>query len=419
MSESVVMLSAVNPYPTDAGKKVVLAGLLDYFSDRVGSENVHYLLVGGAAQPGFPVALHPLPKPTVLAALGSVLTRSVTGRSSLQESLLRSAEVGHAVHRALERIAPALEVYDTVRMSQYAPAPAGRRQICYLDDLFSERYRAMIAAADRYPDVDIQPLGNFATHIPRHLRPLATHRYGQRLLLRLEEHLVRHSEDQTVDRFSATVLLNEQEAELLRRRAGDPAHRVAAVPPLINPPVCNRNYDGAPDFVFLGQLSLPHNEDGLRSFLNSVWPRVLAARPDARLRVVGRSPRQELLDVVARYADSVTLEGFVPDLSELLGRSAAMVNPLRFGSGVKIKIIEALGAGLPVVSTAIGADGVESGPGTGVLMADDAAGLAELLLRATDLRSSAQLVAAAREHFARRYSRDAVFARYDAVFGLG
>ena len=420
MSKSVALVSAVDPYPTDDGKKVVLAGFLEYFIERLGQNNVHYLMVGGDARRGFPAVFHPLPKPHAFAALGSVLMRTGTGRASLQESLLRTAAVRKAIHRILHRVSPVYEIYDTVRMAQFAPADRADQQICYLDDLFSERYRAMLVAAHRYPDVDIQPLGNFAAHVPRAFRPVAEHPRSQRLLLRLEQQLVHRSEDRTAHRFSTSLLMNEREADLLRHRSKAEARRVQGIPPLIHrPSPIRREYHGAPEFVFLGQLSMPHNDDGLRSFLTNVWPLVLAARSDARLRVVGRCPRPALTNLISQHAENVTLEGFVPDLSQMLDRAAAMINPLRFGSGIKLKIIEALGAGVPVISTTIGADGIASGPDHGVLVADDDAEVAELLLGTTDTSRNVQLSEAAREHFARRYSRDAVFACYDAAFGLG
>jgi glycosyltransferase involved in cell wall biosynthesis len=411
-------LSAVDPYPTDAGKKVVLAGFVEYLTDRLGQGNVHYVMVGGHATREFPARLHQIDKPRTLGVFGSLLTRTGTGRASLQEAMLSTTAVRGAIRRTLDRISPDVEIYDTVRMAQHAPAHR-TNQICYLDDLFSKRYESMLVAALRYPDIDIQPLGNFAPHVPHFVRPLAEHRRSQQLLLRLEQQLVRRSEDRSVHRFDTTLLISEREAALLRHRTGADAGRVQSIPPLINQsePVV-REYRGVPEFVFLGQLSLPHNDDGLRSFLTSVWPRVLALRPDARLRVVGRYPRAGLIDLAQR-ADGVTLEGFVPDLSEILCRAAAMVNPLRFGSGVKLKVIEALGAGVPVISTTIGSKGIASGPDHGVLVADDDAELADMLLGVTDRAHNDRLATAAREHFARCYSRDAVFARYDAAFGLG
>ena len=420
LSESVAIVSAVNPYPTDDGKKVVLAGFLEYLADRLGKHNVHYLMVGGAGGRGFPVQLHLLPKPRAVAALGSVVRRTATGRASLQESLLCTAEVRAAIHRTLDRLCPTLEIYDTVRMAQHAPINHSCRQICYLDDLFSKRYRTMLDAADRYPDVEIQPLGNFATYVPGLLRPAAEHSVSQRLLLRVEERLVRQSEDRTVHRFATSLLMNEQEASLLRQRCGADAHRVQAIPPLIGgASPAARQYHGAPEFVFIGQLSMPHNDDGLRSFLTNVWPLVLAARSDAQLTVVGRCPRPPLTSLLGQYADSVTLAGFVPDLSEVLASAAALISPLRFGSGIKLKVIEALGAGIPVVATTAGAEGVAAGADQGVLVADDDAEFAQLLLGTTEISRNGQLSAAASEHFAGYYSRDAVFACYDAAFELG
>lgn len=419
MPKSAAIVSAVDPYPTNAGKKVVLAGFNEYLADRLGAGNVHYLMVGGPADAAFPVQVHPLPRPHPISAVGSVLTRTVTGRASLQESLLRSRTVGTAIRRTLERIDPDVEVYDTIRMAQYAPNDRRGRQVCYLDDLFSERYQSMLHAADQYPDVDINPLGNFATHVPRPLRPLAGHRSGQRLLLTIEKGLVRRSEDRDAARFNTTLLMNETEAQLLRSRAGLDRTRVSSIPPLITEPSGSRAYRGAPEFVFLGLLSLPHNDDGLRSMLSDVWPRVRSARPDATLRVIGREPRPGLMDEVSRHGDSVILEGFVPDLGEILSRAAALVNPLRFGSGIKLKIIEALGRGVPVISTTIGADGVATGEAEGILVADDHTETAELLLGLTDVRRNAALSQAAREHFTRRYSRTAVFECYDKAFRLG
>jgi glycosyltransferase involved in cell wall biosynthesis len=415
----VALVSAVNPFPTDAGKKVVLAGFLKYLNARVGPSNVHYLMVSGSTVSAFPGTVHHLPKPDAVSAVRRVLTHTASGRSSLQEALLGTEELRQAVARILRAVSPDLEIYDTVRMAQHATTRAVAK-MCYLDDLFSERYGAMLEAATRYPDVDLRPLGNFAAHVPSALRPFADHPYSQRMLLRLERELVRHSEDRVVNRFDRTILISGKEAESLRQRCDASVDRVQSVPPLISKPSNERRaYGGGPQFVFLGLLSLPHNDDGLRMFLADVWPRVLQRLPGAELRVVGRHPRRLLRDRAARHADSVTLEGFVPELDAVLSRAAAMVNPLRFGSGVKLKIIEALGAGLPVVSTRIGADGLSVGAEYGILCADQADQFADALAETTHPVRNRELSEAARAHFASTFSRDAVFAKYDAVFGFG
>jgi len=416
-SVSVALISAVDPYPTDAGKKVVLAGFLDYFADRYGPRNVHYIKVGAAPQQEFGVTVHVVPGPTRAAVVGNMLTKVSTGRASLQEAFLGSRVTGAAISRVLTEIRPRLQVYDTVRMAQYASDAVAAEQICYLDDLFSERYARMLEAAETYPDVDISPLGNFAEHIPRRLRPLASHRLGQSVLLRAERALVRRSEDRTARRFHRSVLINADEAAILANRTGLPPTRIRCVPPLLTPAVAAaRRYGGAPEFLFLGLLLLPHNDDGLQWFLRTTWPRVQERLPGAHLRVIGRDPRPELLDLAGKLGDSVSVDGYVPDLGDALGRAAALINPLRFGSGVKLKVIEALGSAVPVVSTPIGSEGIASGAGTGVLVGSEPAEIAELLCSLTDPVRNNEVSAAARAHFLQTYSRQAVFEAYDAAF---
>lgn len=416
---SVALISAVDPYPTDAGKKVVLAGFIDYFAERYGPDNVNYIKVGTSEAADFPVRLHRVPAPSRADLMRNLVGKVATGRASLQEAFLGSRQTGIEINRILEQIRPELQVYDTVRMAQYAADDVAARQICYLDDLFSERYSRMLEATARYGDVDINPLANFAQHVPPRLRPLESNRVTRTALLRLERRLVRRSEDRAAHQFRRCLLVNAGEAAELQHRTGVAPGRIQSVPPLVTiAPSAGRRYSGAPDFVFLGLLSLPHNEDGLQSFLRTVWPLVLDRMPQAHLRVIGRDAPQRLVTLISNVGDSVTMEGYVPDLGEALDHSAALLNPLRFGSGIKLKVFEALGRSLPVVSTPVGAEGIASGPGTGIGIATEPAQLAELLCSLTSTEVNAQLSKEAGEHFATTYSRRSVFEVYDRAFGL-
>lgn len=416
---SVVLISAVDPYPTDAGKKVVLAGFVSYFAERFGPENVHYIKVGAEPQHEFPVTLHVVPGPSRLAVIRNIATKVSTGRASLQEAFLGSKQTAAEIRRIIGKIGPSLQVYDTVRMAQYASDDVRAEQVCYLDDLFSERYDRMLKAAEQFHDVEISPLGNFAEHIPRRLQPLATNRIGQNALLRIERILVRRSEDRAARTFRRCLLVNDEEAAVLTRRTGVPPDRVRCVAPLLRtPPSSERKFAGASDFVFLGLLSLPHNDDGVRWFLRSVWPTVLSRLPDARLRIIGRDILPDLKTLTAGLTDTVSVDGYVADLTDALSRAAALINPLRFGSGVKLKVVEALGRAVPVVSTPVGAEGITNGPGTGVLVGQDPAGITDLLCALTDPEYNAQVSADALAHFDRTYSRQAVFETYDSAFGM-
>lgn len=416
---SVALVSAVDPYPTDSGKKIVLAGFLDYFAERYGPDEVHYIKVGAAPKHEFPVPLSVVPGPSRVEVLTNIATKVLTGRATLQEAFLGSRRTAAEITRVMAAIRPELQVYDTIRMAQYAPTHVAAQQICYLDDLFSERYDRMLQAVKRFPDVNSSPLGAFAEHIPTQLQPLGANRWSQTALLRLERSLVQRSEDRAARAFRRCLLLNAEEAASLTRRAAVAPGRVTCVPPLLAAPSPPQRLNQAtPNFVFLGLLSLPHNDDGLRWFLRSIWPTMLIRRPDARLRVIGCDPGAEVLALSAKLSDSVTVDGYVPDLGEALGRATAVLNPLRFGSGIKIKVIEALGRGVPVVSTTVGAEGIASGPGTGILVGDEPSEITDLLCALTDQARNAETSSDARAHFSEKYSRQAVFDAYDTAFAL-
>jgi glycosyltransferase involved in cell wall biosynthesis len=415
------MISAVNPYPTDSGKKVVLAGLVDYFVARLGTANVHYVIIGNRPDGEFPVSVSPIETPTTRQAIGSLAFRTGTGRSSMQESFLWSRSTQTAVDDCLRELAPDIELYDTVRTGQYAGHAPGRTRICYLDDLFSQRYESMLSAGKTDRSAQFKPLGKFAEHVPTKLHFLTENRAVQRGLLTTEKTLVARSENRAARSFANCLLVNHHETHLLQRRAAVPEGRIKTIPPLIHAPTAvERRYQGAPEFLFLGLLSMPHNDDGLRAFIRQTWPRVIEKMPAARLRVVGREPLPELYRAIAEYGrGTITLEGYVPDLGVLMSESAAMVNPLRLGSGIKVKIIEALARGLPVVSSELGARGVRTGADNGVCVAEHTYEWVDQLEVLTSPAHNSQVSAAASAHFESAYSRAAVFASYDRIFNLG
>lgn len=419
-TSSVAILSVVNPYPADSGKKVVLDGMLRHLSDRLGAENVHYLLIGGKAEDiraDFPATVHLLPAPSGKEKMTALLTRVATFRSSLQEALTRSGTVARAIAEKLGELDVDLEVYDTVRVGQYAPQGGTARQVCYLDDLFSERYRMMLERMESHPELAMNPLGTFAEHVPGPLRKLVDSTLVQRALLAFEQRMIARSEVAAARRFDRCLLVNARECRSLAERAYVGYEDVVAIPPVVRARG-RRDFRGAPEFVFLGLLSQPWNEDGLRSFVEQVWERLLERRPDARLRVIGREAPQWLLDLAAAQPQNVVVEGYVEDLDAALAGAAAMLNPARFGTGVKIKVIEALGRGVPVVSTPLGADGVASGRGTGVLTPADVESTVDELVRLCDVEENRRESGAALAHHARRYGREAAFAAYDEAFGV-
>ena len=127
---------------------------------------------------------------------------------------------------------------------------------------------------------------------------------------------------------------------------------------------------------FVALLSWGPNVDAATWFCREVWPHVVRTLPGARLQLVGRNPADE---VRALAGPTVEVTGTVPDLDPWYARTRVCIAPLLAGGGSRLKILEALAAGRPVVATTVGAEGLEDLVGRGVLVADEPARMASVL----------------------------------------
>lgn len=120
--------------------------------------------------------------------------------------------------------------------------------------------------------------------------------------------------------------------------------------------------------LFVGNFRHPPNREGLQWLLSEVMPAVIGKRPSARLRIVGPNP--QLLSLHSPLPDWLTILGPVEDVRPHLEQCALFVCPVLTGSGVRVKLLEAFAAGIPVVATSIGAEGL-AGPGARVCAVAD------------------------------------------------
>lgn len=134
--------------------------------------------------------------------------------------------------------------------------------------------------------------------------------------------------------------------------------------------------------LFLGSFRHLPNQEALVWFFNEVLPRVQERRPAARLIVIGSDPPPR--HSLPKTAGNVELIGFVEDIREPLARYAVFVCPILSGSGVRVKLLEAFAAGIPVVSTRIGAEGLALQDGEVCRLSDDPEGFAERIIEVLD-----------------------------------
>lgn len=135
----------------------------------------------------------------------------------------------------------------------------------------------------------------------------------------------------------------------------------------------------AKTILFLGALDWRPNLDALEILLGEIFPLVRALRPDAKLSIVGRNPPVWLRQRIENI-ENTSLSANVADVRPYLAQSSVMAVPLRIGGGSRLKILEALAAGLPVVSTSVGAEGLALTAGTEITLADTPQALADALV---------------------------------------
>ncbi|HWN42861.1 MAG TPA: glycosyltransferase, partial [Thermoanaerobaculia bacterium] len=186
-------------------------------------------------------------------------------------------------------------------------------------------------------------------------------------------------EGEAVRRVAATLPLSEEDAARLRQLAGGGRVRVVRAPfpelapgPSVLP--------GDPPVVLLASRGWLPNEDSVRWFLGEVWPAVRAAVPGAVLHVFGGGPGSGGEDAVLHPSPRDSAEAFTP--------GSILAVPLRIGSGVRMKVLEAWARGVPVVGTSAAVSGLEVEDGREALVADDPAAFARAVAR---LRSEAGL----------------------------
>ena len=189
-----------------------------------------------------------------------------------------------------------------------------------------------------------------------------------RLVFQLEAAKMDRYERATLHRFDHVIAVSEADKRAMA--AMIPEEHISVVPTGVDTRTfrpATRNDHPDPIVLFLGSMDWEANIDGVQYFVESMWPAVRAAVPNARFQVVGRNPAP----AVRRLAsDTVEIVGTVPSVVDYLHRAAAVVVPLRIGGGTRLKIYEAMGAGKAVVSTSIGAEGLDYHDGGDILIAD-------------------------------------------------
>jgi sugar transferase (PEP-CTERM/EpsH1 system associated) len=309
-----------------------------------------------------------------------------------------------------------------------SPSPVAARPVPAMSQAIARQlqeqpYDAVIASTEMMAAYALQSPPGAATILEEHnsLTRWMWERYEeqssavQRLRCWASWQKTRRYEARLFRRFDLVTMVSGQDQTVSRGLPGFQG-RVEVVPNGVD---CAHNRPGLArprpgTLVFNGSLTYSANYDAVQWFLAQVWPRIRAQAPHATLAITGSTAGVDLAGLV--LDDYVRLTGYIEDVRIPVAEAAVAIAPIRQGGGTRLKILEAMALGTPVVATSKGAEGLDVVDGEHLLLADDPERFAAAVLRLlADQTLAARLAANARRLVEQRYDWDAIGRRFAAL----
>jgi glycosyltransferase involved in cell wall biosynthesis len=310
-------------------------------------------------------------------------------------------------------------LWDSIPLAVSRYASAKLRRIV-AEKMASEHFDSIVcdflAAAPNMPDLSRTVLFEHnveATIWQRHATQ-ASHPLKQRFFT-LQAQRMEIYERSICRSSKAVIAVSDLDARRMQQIFG--VTNVTSVPTGVDldyfrPPATSSPRNG---IVFVGSMDWLPNIDAVRFFLRDIFPLILEQRPGTTFTIAGREPTAEIREL-ANSVPGVTVTGTVADIRPYLWEAAVSVVPIRIGGGTRLKIYECMAAGLPTVSTTVGAEGLTYNDGRDILIADDPANLASACIRLLNQREAAAAVAAgAHELVEKSFSWAAIGRVFEAI----
>jgi glycosyltransferase involved in cell wall biosynthesis len=408
----ILFLTQIIPYPPDAGPRVKTWHVLRYLA-KAG----HSVTLASFIRPEEEKYV-----PAVRAVCSAVHTVPI--RRS------KTADVGYWLRSHLSGRPFLIERDDLPAMRALVASLLAGQQVDVIHaDQFSMTQFALPPGGARSKNGLAWPLTVFDAHnavwtIVERMRQNA--RFYLRPPAALEARRVKRYEGMIVQNFDHTLAVAEpdraalvQAVEAFSGRKPSSPPRITVVPIAVDTalqaPI--ERQPGSLNILTLGTLHYPPNADGIRWFIEEVYPKIQQRIPQVTLTIVGKNPPQDFLEAASRQPDSIRVTGYVPDLLPYYQQAALMVVPVRAGGGMRVRILEAFSRAIPVVTTTVGLEGIDARPGEEVLVADSPADFAAAALRLLqDPELQNRLGQQGRCLAERRYDWQAVLKRMEGLY---
>jgi polysaccharide biosynthesis protein PslH len=370
----ILLLTQIIPYPPNAGPRMKTWHVLRYLVSQRHEvtlvsfvrpeEEEHVPVLADLCQ-----AVHTVPiKRSRLADVAYLLRSQVSGRPFLIERD-DMGEMRQLVARLLRE-----QSFDVVHADQLTMTQFALQAQAMADETGSKRPFTIFDAHNATWTITQRMMDN----LPWLLKPV----------LRLETERIKRYEARLVAELDHTMVVIEQDQDALlaglhNGQAENLRQRFTTIPIAVDTadltPVQRQSQ--SLNIMTLGTLSYPPNADGIRWFLNEVFPLIQQQVPDVTLTIIGTNPPRDFLQAASAQPDTIDVTGFVPDLTPYMEAATLMVVPVRAGSGMRVRWLEAFARAMPTVTTTIGLEGITAEHDRHVLIADEPAHFAQETVR--------------------------------------
>lgn len=295
-------------------------------------------------------------------------------RLPIQVALFYSSKIQKRVNDIINTERPNIVMADMVRTSEYLKSFNGKK-IFDMDDMLSVRYKRQLGSKG---DI-VNPFGAYSRKLPNFIGKILDHNIIKRKILNYEYKTLEKYEVEVSKVYDVVVLVSDIESNSLNKK-------LESLKAITVSTGVNCKYFSEPSveikdnlISFLGVYSAPHNEDAILYFYDKIFPTIKRYNQNVILRLVGGNVTDSIKNL--QNDKCIEITGRVDDVRKYIKESRVFIAPLRFGSGIKTKILEAMAMGVPVVTTSVGAEGMNAENYKDIIIEDDEEKFAQAVLK--------------------------------------
>lgn len=359
--KKVLFLTTRLIYPVNDGRKVVL---YNYCKGLVEQHNCEVRLFSilddneKVEQPNFISKVYYSKAPSNYNKIKNIIIKSLLqNKWPIQVSVYYSKKIKSYLTDVINEFEPDIVICDMARTAEYFKDLDEEKynKILDMDDILSKRYNRQAESGI----ISINSIGAYLNRIPSFLKKIAQSNLVMKFIINKEAKLLNRYEIDISNYYKSIIFVSPVEAKEFNKKINSNKSidiTIGVDCEYFSKKVANEKKKNF--IVFLGNMYVGHNKDSVKYFLDNVFPKILKDIPNCTLRIVGKCSDDYKI-YLENYYKNIEVTGEVEDIRKYIQECAVSVAPLKYGTGIKTKILEVMAMGVPVITNDIGNEGID------------------------------------------------------------